>query len=453
MEEREHLGSRLGFILLSAGCAIGIGNVWKFPYIVGQNGGALFIAIYLLFLILLGIPVLCMEFSLGRASKKSCTKMYQTLTPRKKGWFWHGKLALAGNFLLMMFYTTVAGWMLKYFVDTAAGQFVHVTSQEVADHFVQMNADPASLILYMGIIVALGFGICAAGLQNGLERMTKVIMTLLLIIMAILAVNSIFLPGAKEGLDFYLLPDISRVQDAGSGKVIVTAMNQAFFTLSLGMGGMAIFGSYIDKEHSLLTESVNVAALDTFVAIVAGMIIIPACFAYQVEVTSGPSLIFLTLPNIFAAMPLGRLWGSLFFLFMTFAAFSTVLGVFENIISSVRDLFPWSRKKTCLICGILLFFLSIPCALGFNILENVAPLGEGSTIMDLLDTIVSRIILPLGSLLFVLYCTTRIGWGWDAFVQEANTGNGLKVKGWMKNYCRYVLPVCIGAIFICGFFV
>lgn len=305
----------------------------------------------------------------------------------------------------------------------------------------------------MGIIVALGFGICAAGLQNGLERMTKVIMTLLLIIMAILAVNSVFLPGAKEGLAFYLLPDISRVQDAGSGKVIVTAMNQAFFTLSLGMGGMAIFGSYIDKEHSLLTESVNVAALDTFVAIVAGMIIIPACFAYQVEVTSGPSLIFLTLPNIFAAMPLGRLWGSLFFLFMTFAAFSTVLGVFENIISSVRDLFPWSRKKTCLICGILLFFLSIPCALGFNILENVAPLGEGSTIMDLLDTIVSRIILPLGSLLFVLYCTTRIGWGWDAFVQEANTGNGLKVKGWMKNYCRYVLPLCIGAIFICGFFV
>lgn len=449
--EREQLSSRLGFILLSAGCAIGIGNVWKFPYIVGQSGGAVFIGIYLLFLILLGIPVLCMEFSLGRASKRSCTKMYQQLTPHKSRWFWHGKVALAGNYLLMMFYTTVAGWMFKYFIDTASGAFENATSSQIADHFQTMTSNGSTLVFFMGTIVVIGFLICAVGLQKGLERITKIMMLFLLAIMLLLAVHSIFLPGAKEGLEFYFMPDFSKIREIGLGKVIVTAMNQAFFTLSLGMGGMAIFGSYIGKEHSLLKESVHVALLDTFVAIVAGMIIIPACFAYNVEVSSGPSLIFLTLPNIFCTMPYGRLWGSLFFIFMTFAALSTVLGVFENIISATMDLTNWSRKKTCLVSGVALFILSLPCALGFNLLSSIQPLGPGSTIMDLLDFIVSQFVLPIGSLVFVLYCTTKTGWGWESFMNEANTGHGSKIKPWMKYYARYVLPICITIIFFCGF--
>ena len=448
--ERERLGSRLGFILLSAGCAIGIGNVWKFPYVAGQNGGAIFIGIYLLFLVLLGIPVLCMEFSLGRASQKSCARLYETLTPQKKGWRWHGKVALAGNYLLMMFYTTVAGWMLKYFVDTASGAFEGAGPEAIAAHFETMNASPWTLVFFMGGIVGIGFLVCAAGLQNGLERVTKVMMILLLAIMLVLAVHSVFLPGAREGLAFYLLPDIERVRAIGWGQVVVAAMNQAFFTLSLGMGGMAIFGSYIDREHSLLKESVHVAALDTFVAIVAGMIVIPACFAYNVEVSAGPSLIFLTLPNIFSAMPLGRLWGALFFAFMTFAALSTVLGVFENILSATMDLTGWSRKKTCLVNGAALFVLSLPCALGFNVLEHIEPLGAGTTILDLEDFLVSSLILPLGSLLFVLYCTTSLGWGWNAFKKEANTGRGARVQEWMRPYMQYVLPAGIALLFVTG---
>ena len=448
--ERERLGSRLGFILLSAGCAIGIGNVWKFPYVAGQNGGAIFIGIYLLFLVLLGIPVLCMEFSLGRASQKSCARLYETLTPQKKGWRWHGKVALAGNYLLMMFYTTVAGWMLKYFFDTASGAFEGAGPEAIAAHFETMNASPWTLVFFMGVIVGIGFLVCAAGLQNGLERVTKVMMILLLAIMLVLAVHSVFLPGAKEGLAFYLLPDIERVRAIGWGQVVVAAMNQAFFTLSLGMGGMAIFGSYIGREHSLLKESVHVAALDTFVAIVAGMIVIPACFAYNVEVSAGPSLIFLTLPNIFSAMPLGRLWGALFFAFMTFAALSTVLGVFENILSATMDLTGWSRKKTCLVNGAALFVLSLPCALGFNVLEHIEPLGAGTTILDLEDFLVSSLILPLGSLLFVLYCTTSLGWGWNAFKKEANTGRGARVQEWMRPYMQYVLPAGIALLFVTG---
>lgn len=350
----------------------------------------------------------------------------------------------------MMFYTTVAGWMLKYFVDMASGALDFSSTEQVALHFETMNKDPLSLVLYMGIVVILGFGICALGLQNGLERITKWMMLALLAIMILLAINSIFLPGAGEGLSFYLLPSMEKFHEAGALNVIVAAMNQAFFTLSLGIGAMAIFGSYIDRDHSLLTESINVAVLDTFVAITAGLIIIPACFAYNVEVGAGPSLIFITLPNLFHSMPMGRLWGTLFFVFMSFAALSTVLAVFENIISSTMDLFGWSRKKACRINLVLVFCLSLPCALGFNILENIAPLGVGTTIMDLEDFLVSNIILPLGSLVFVLFCTWKQGWGWNAFVKEANTGAGLQIKPWMKNYCKYVLPCIIAIVFTLG---
>lgn len=448
--ERETLGSRLGFILLSAGCAIGIGNVWKFPYMMGMNGGGIFLLFYLFFLIVLGVPVMTMEFALGRASKKSVVKIFETLTPEKKGWFFQGKVALAGNIILMMFYSVVAGWMLRYFFDMCAGAFEGLDSTGVAAHFDAMISDPVGLIVCMGIVVFAGFAICAIGLQNGLERITKYMMLALLAIMIVLAVNSVLAEGAQEGIRFFLLPDMAQVHELGWGTIIVNAMNQAFFTLSLGIGSMAIFGSYIDKKHSLFKESINVGLLDTFVAVTAGLIIIPSCFAYNVPVSSGPSLIFITLPNIFNAMPYGRIWGALFFVFMSFAAFSTVLAVFENILSGMMDLFGWSRKKACLINAFLIFFLSIPCALGFNVLSDIEPLKAGNTIMDFEDFLVSNILLPIGSLIFVLYCTTKLGWGWDNFRNEANTGSGLKVPRWMKWYCSYVLPVVIFGLFVTG---
>lgn len=448
--QREHLGSRLGFILLSAGCAIGIGNVWKFPYMAGQYGGGIFVLIYLFFLAILGIPVMTMEFAMGRASQKSPVRLYQQLEPKGSKWHIHGYIAMAGNYMLMMFYTTVAGWMLHYFVSTASGHFLGADSAKVAELFNGMLANPVPMIGYMAIVVIIGFGICSIGLQNGLERITKVMMMALLVIMVVLAVNSAFMEGGSEGLAFYLLPDIERMKDIGVGNVIVGAMNQSFFTLSLGIGAMAIFGSYIGKERTLLGESVNVAVLDTFVAIASGLIIFPACFAYGVEVDSGPRLIFITLPNIFNHIPLGRLWGSLFFVFMTFAALSTVLAVFENIISCNIDLFGWSRKKACLINCVLMFLLSLPCALGFNILSSITPLGEGSTIMDLEDFIVSNLLLPLGSLIFILFCVSRYGWGWNKFAAEANEGKGLKVANWMRGYMTFVLPVIVFAIFIIG---
>lgn len=448
--EREKLGSRLGFILLSAGCAIGIGNVWKFPYVAGQNGGAVFILIYLFFLIILGLPVMTMEFAMGRSAQRSIVRIYQKLTPKKKSWFWHGGAALAGNYLLMMFYTTVCGWMLKYFVDTAGGRFAGLNPEGVSERFAAMISDPLAMILYMGIVVAAGFAICAIGLQNGLERITKWMMLALLGIMGFMAINSLITPGSEEGIRFYLMPDIRQAEAIGWGNVIVSAMNQAFFTLSLGIGAMAIFGSYIEKDHSLLGESVNVACLDTVVAITAGLIIIPSCFAYHVEVTAGPSLIFITLPNIFNAMPMGRLWGSLFFIFMSFAAFSTVLAVFENIISATMDLSGWSRKKACLINCLLVFVLSLPCALGFNVLSWIEPLKAGNTILDFEDFLVSNILLPLGSLIFVIYCTHSLGWGWDHFIEEANTGSGLKVSRWLKFYCAWILPAIILALFALG---
>ena len=447
---RERLGSRLGFILLSAGCAIGIGNVWKFPYMAGQYGGGAFVLLYLFFLVVMGMPVMTMEFALGRASQKSPVRLYQTLKPRPGPWAVHGYAAMVGNYLLMMFYTTVAGWMLRYFVSTAAGTFSGMSPEQVGEQFGSICADPVSMAVFMCIVVIAGFFICSFSLQKGLERVTKYMMIALLLIMLVLAVNSFTMAGAKEGLAFYLKPDFGKMREIGIGNVIVGAMNQAFFTLSVGIGSMAIFGSYIGKERALMGESINVVVLDTFVAIVSGLIIFPACFTHGVAVNSGPDLIFKTLPNIFNNMPMGRVWGSLFFVFMTFAAMSTVLVVFENIISCCMDVSGWSRKKTCLINGAAMVILSLPCALGFNLLSGIQPLGAGSNIMDLEDFLVSNVLLPLGSVAYILFCTRKAGWGWDNFIAEANTGKGTKVPTWIRGYAIYVLPFIMIIIFIIG---
>ena len=450
MEQREQLGSRLGFILLSAGCAIGIGNVWKFPYMVGQYGGGAFVLIYLFFLVILGIPVMTMEFAMGRAGQRSPARLYQQLEPKGSKWHLHGYVAMAGNYILMMFYTSVAGWMLDYFVRTAGGQFVGADTDGVAAQFSQMLGDPLRMTLFMGIIVVLGFLVCSFSLQKGLERITKWMMVALLVIMVVLAINSVCTAGGSQGLRFYLVPDLARMKKVGIGNVVAGAMNQAFFTLSLGIGAMAIFGSYIGKERALMGESARVAALDTLVALCSGLIIFPACFAYGVQPDSGPSLIFITLPNIFNHMPLGRVWGSLFFVFMSFAAFSTVLGVFENIVSCTMDLSGWSRKKACLFNGILMLLLSMPCVLGFNVLSKFQPLGPGTGVLDLEDFVVSNLLLPLGSLIFIFFCTSRYGWGWKNFTTEANTGKGLKVQRWMRGYMCYVLPVLVAVILVLG---
>lgn len=450
--KRERLGSRLGFILLSAGCAIGIGNVWKFPYMVGQNGGGLFVLIYLFFLVILGLPVMTMEFSLGRASQKSAVRLYHQLAPEKKKWRVHGYAALAGNYLLMMFYTTVAGWMLNYFVSTASGKFDGLDSEQIAGEFSSMLSDAGLTVLFMGIVVAAGFLVCSFGLQKGLERVTKFMMIALLAIMVLLALYSVFVIDGKEGLSFYLVPNIENIKQVGLVNVIVGAMNQAFFTLSLGIGAMAIFGSYIGRERALLGESINVAVLDTFVAITSGLIIFPACAAFNVQVDSGPSLIFITLPNLFNNLPGGMIWGSLFFAFMSFAALSTVLAVFENIISCTSDILGCIRRRSCIINGVLLFVLSLPCALGFNILSGLQPFGEGSTIMDLEDFLVSNIILPLGSLCYVIFCVSKAGWGWKNFKAEANTGKGAKIADWMRGYMTFVLPVIILILFAVGLY-
>lgn len=450
MEQREQLGSRLGFILLSAGCAIGIGNVWKFPYMVGQYGGGAFVLIYLFFLVILGIPVMTMEFAMGRAGQRSPARLYQQLEPKSSKWHLHGYVAMAGNYILMMFYTSVAGWMLDYFVRTAGGQFVGADTDGVAAQFSQMLGDPLRMTLFMGIIVVLGFLVCSFSLQKGLERITKWMMVALLVIMVVLAINSVCTAGGSQGLRFYLVPDLARMKKVGIGNVVAGAMNQAFFTLSLGIGAMAIFGSYIGKERALMGESARVAALDTLVALCSGLIIFPACFAYGVQPDSGPSLIFITLPNIFNHMPLGRVWGSLFFVFMSFAAFSTVLGVFENIVSCTMDLSGWSRKKACLFNGILMLLLSMPCVFGFNVLSKFQPLGPGTGVLDLEDFVVSNLLLPLGSLIFIFFCTSRYGWGWKNFTKEANTGKGLKVQRWMRGYMCYVLPVLVAVILVLG---
>ena len=421
--QREHLGSRLGFLLLSAGCAIGIGNVWKFPWMTGQYGGGAFVLIYLLFLLILGVPVLTMEFAMGRAAQKSPLKMYGQLKPGTK-WGWHGYVCLLGNVVLMTFYTTVSGWMLQYFVNTAAGAFAGLDTAGIEAKFGEMLASPGIMALYMGIVVVIGFSVISLGVQKGLERVTKWMMMSLILLMWVLAFHSMTLPGGSTGLTFYLIPDFQRMSGIGVGSVIVGAMNQAFFTLSLGIGAMAIFGSYIGKDHALMGEAVRVSLLDTMVALCSGLIIFPACFAYGVDVNSGPALIFMTLPNVFNHIALGRFWGSLFFLFLTFAAFSTVLAVFENIVCCVSEMTLWSRKKTCAVCCVCMFLLSLPCLLGYNLWQNVRPVA-GHDILDSEDFLVSNILLPLGSLIFVLFCTTRYGWGWEKFLAEANEGTGL----------------------------
>ena len=439
MEKRERLGSRLGFILLSAGCAIGCGNVWKFPWMAGQYGGGAFVLIYVLCLVLLGLPVMTMEFSLGRAAQASPVKMYQKLERKGQKWHIHGYLALLGNVALMAFYTVVAGWILYYFVQFVTGNYADLG-------FVKMISNPGVNVTYMLVAVVLGFAVLCFNLQGGLERVTKYMMVALLGLMIVLAVNSATLNGAKEGLSFYLLPDLSKV----TPNVVVGAMNQAFFTLSLGIGSMAIFGSYLDKDRSLMGESVNVIILDTFVAVMAGLIIFPACFTYDLEVGAGPGLLFDTMATVFRNMNGGRLWGSVFFLFMVFASMSTVLAVFENILACVREITGWSRPKGCMVCGICIALIALTTALGYS-LWPFQPFAEGTAWLDLWDFIVSYNLLPLGSLVFVIFCCNkRYGWGWKNFIAEANTGKGLKVKDWMKPFFCYVVPVAVIVIYIMG---
>ncbi len=444
--EREKLGSRLGFILLSAGCAIGVGNVWKFPWMAGQYGGGAFVLIYLVFLVILGLPVMTMEFSLGRASQSSPVMLYQKLQKPGQKWHLHGYAALIANFLLMMFYSSVTGWILYYFVSFISGNMTGITNEQSQSLFGSMLSSPAVTVGFMAIVVVLGFLILSVGLQNGVERVTKYMMILLLFLMVVLAVNSFTLPGAKEGLTFYLKPDLSKVD----GNVIVGAMNQAFFTLSLGIGSMAIFGSYIGKERALMGESKNILILDTFVAIVAGLIIFPACFTFDVEPGAGPSLLFVAMAKVFNNMTGGRWWGSLFFMFMFFAAMSTIIAVFENILACVRELTGWGRKKACIICGVAILILSLPCALGFNLWSEFVPFASGSSVLDLEDFLVSNCFLPIGALCYVLFCVTKKGWGFKSFMAEANTGEGMKVKKWMKPYMTFVLPAIIVFVFIIG---
>ena len=450
--ERETLKSRLGFILLSAGCAICIGNVWKFPYIAGQGGGGAFVLFYLIFLVILGLPIMTMEFAVGRASRKSPVRAYQALEKPGQKWHIHGYFTLIGCYLLMMFYTTVAGWMLHYFYMTAVGKLAGLNAEQVAGKFTEILSSPATMTFWMVFVVVVSILVCAKGLQSGLERVTKGMMIALLLIMVVLAVNSLFMPGAKEGLSFFLVPDFARMQEVGVVNTLVSAMNQAFFTLSLGIGAMSIFGSYIGKEHSLLGESVRIVVLDTFVAITSGLIIFPACFTYHVDQTSGPSLIFITLPNIFANMSMGRLWGSLFFLFMAFAAMSTVLAVFENIICCGMELTGCSRKKSSLVNLVLIILLSMPCVLGYNLWAWDGFAVFGGAVLDVEDFLVSNLFLPLGSLVYLLFCVTRYGWGWQNYKKEVNTGKGLKVQDWMRGYLTYVLPLIVVFIFAFGLY-
>ncbi len=450
MEKREKLSSRLGFILLSAGCAIGIGNVWKFPYITGLYGGGAFVLVYLFFLIIMGVPMMTMEFAIGRASRKSPLLACKVLEKPGQKWHLQGFMAMAGNYLLMMFYTTVTGWMLHYFYLTATGSFSGADVSHVTEKFPEMLSQPAIMVFWMVIVVVAGFSICSFGVQKGVEKITKSMMIALLALIVILAIHSMTLQGGMEGLKFYLLPDFKRMADIGIGTTIVAAMNQAFFTLSLGIGAIAIFGSYIGKEHTLFGESLRVAVLDTFVALFSGLIIFPACYSFGVNADSGPNLIFITLPNIFNHMAGGRLWGSLFFIFMAFAAFSTVIAVFENIISCSMDLTGCSRKKASFVNIFLMILLSLPCALGFNLLSGIQPFGDGSNIMDLEDFLVSNIALPIGSLIYLLFCVSRYGWGWESFIKEANTGEGVKMPEKLRFYMAYILPLIILLIFLLG---
>lgn len=445
MEERDSFKSRLGFILVSAGCAIGIGNVWKFPYITGEYGGAVFVLFYLAFLILLGIPVVTMELAVGRSSRKSVLRGFETLEPKGTYWHLHGWVCLIGSYILMVYYTTISGWMVDYFWKFLRGSFVEASPGRVADIFGQMVSSPMELMFFMGLTVLVGFAVCAGGVQGSLEKVTKFMMLGLLGLIILLAVNSVMIPGGEKGIAFYLLPDWGRAVEAGLGNVAAAAMNQAFFTLSVGQGSMEIFASYMDKKNSLGGEAVRITALDTFVALLAGLIIFPACFAYGVEPDQGPSLIFVTLPNIFVNMPMGQIWGGLFFVFMTFASFSTVTAVFEALIGNCMDNFGWSRKKAVYILLPLVFFGSIPCVLGFNMWSDVQILGSKG-ILDTEDFIVSNLVLPIGSLIFALFCVSKYGWGFDHYLKEVNTGDGMKIPRWLKPYFQIVLPLLITVI-------
>lgn len=450
--KREKFGSRLGFILVSAGCAIGLGNVWKFPYMTGKFGGAAFILIYLVFLAILGMPIIVCEFSVGRASQKSIATSYNALEPEGTRWHFTRWFAIAGNYILVMFYSMVGGWMLYYCFRMAKGDFTGVTSEQVTKSYDQMLASPGTLMFWTVVVILIAFGICSIGLQKGVEKIMKVTMLCLLGIMVVLAIRSVTLSGSSEGLRFYLVPDFHKMVENGIGNVIFGAMSQAFFTLSIGMGGMAIFGSYLDKSRSLTGESLSIVILDTFVALVAGLIVIPACFAFNVEPAAGPGLVFITLPNIFTQMAGGRIWGSLFFLFLFFAALSTIVGVFENIVSFGMDLFHFSRKKSVGINILLIAVLSIPCILGFSVWADFQPLGAGTNIMDLEDFLVSNNILPLGSVVYLLFCTHKNGWGWKNFIKEANSGQGMKFPEKVRGYMTYVLPWIVVIIYLKGYY-
>lgn len=449
--KREKFGSRLGFILISAGCAIGLGNVWRFPYITGQYGGAAFVLIYLFFLLILGLPIMVMEFSVGRASQKSAALSFDVLEPEGSKWHWYKYGAMAGNYLLMMFYTTIGGWMLLYFFKMAGGSFEGMDAAGIEGEFVALMDQPVLMTVCMAAVVIVCFLVCSLGLQKGVEKITKVMMLLLLGLMIVLAIHSVMLPGAEEGIAFYLFPDFGKVKEYGITEVVFAAMGQSFFTLSLGIGAIAIFGSYIDKQRALTGEAVCVTVLDTCVALIAGMIIFPACFAFGVNPGSGPSLIFITLPNIFNSMSGGRIWGTIFFLCMLFAAASTIIAVFENILSFAMDLTGCSRKKAVLYNLIAVILLSMPCILGFNVWSGLSLLGEGSTVLDFEDFLVSNNLLPLGSLVYLLFCTSRYGWGWDNFLKETNSGTGMKFPKWVRVYVSYILPLIVLVIFVQGY--
>lgn len=450
MEKREGFASRLGFLLVSAGCAIGIGNVWRFPTVAGQNGGGVFVLFYLLFLVLMGVPVLTMELAVGRAGQGSAGSAYRALEPAGSKWHWHGWACLGGCCLLMMYYTTVSGWMVGFFFRYLTGAFEGLTPDQTNSVFGELLASPGEMGVWMCLTVVVGFLVCSFGLQNGLERIDKVMMAALLVLIVVLVAHSFTLPGAAEGLAFYLLPDWGRAMEQGLGSVIVAAMNQAFFTLSLGIGAMEIFGSYMSRQFTLAGESVRICLLDTMVALCAGLIIFPACFSFGIAPDAGPSLIFITLPGVFADMAGGRLWGALFFLFMTFASFSTVLAVFENILACLMEQFHISRRRASAAGGAFILLASIPCVLGFNLWSGIAPLGASSTILDGEDFLVSNLLLPLGSLIYLLFCVSRWGWGFDRYLEEANTGSGPALPRWLKPYLQFVLPVLILVILVQG---
>ena len=448
--KRESFKSRLGFLLVSAGCAIGIGNVWRFPYVTGQNGGGIFVLFYLIFLVIMGLPVLTMELAVGRASRKSAVLGYKALEKKGSKWHIHGWVAIFGYCMLMMYYTTVSGWMVTYFFKFLTGSFKSgMTTEDTAQAFSNLLGDPKQMAFWMILTVVVGFLVCSRGLQNGLEKISKFMMTALLLLIVVLAVHSLTLSNAAEGVKFYLVPNTEAVAAVGLKNVITAAMNQAFFTLSLGVAAMEIFGSYMGKDHTLAGEGVRICALDTFVAIMAGLIIFPACFSYNVEVNAGPSLIFITLPNVFINMSGGRIWGSLFFLFMTFASFSTVIAVFENIMSFCMDMFGWSRNKAALINCIVILIASLPCVLGYNVWSNLHLIG-GRDVLDSEDFIVSNLLLPIGSLIYLLFCVTKWGWGFEKYCEEANTGDGIKISKKLKPYFQFILPILIVFILIQG---